>query len=371
LELYTLYIKIRKILTNLIHLGAGPSFIPEEVKKAVINEIEDFSNSRMSALEISHRSKEFSNVILESEEGLREVLGIPSNFFVIFIQGGATFQNTCIPMNFSDDDDKLGYVVSGAWSNKTHLDGSKLRQTEVLFNGESTNYTSVPLNTNLDKESSCRLIFLTSNETINGVQIKDYNNIGDDLVIDMSSDIASKKVSWENITCAYAGAQKNLGTAGVTIVIGKKDKLVNNKLASYLDFNNHINESSLYNTPPVVPIIVLNQMIKWIKMKGGVEYFQKQSIKKANTLYEVLDTYKDSIILPVEEEARSFSNVVFNFKNQDILERFLIGAKESNFHGIAGHRSVGGVRVSIYNSIDLVTVNKLVNFINNFMKNLS
>ena len=227
-------------MTNLIHLGAGPSFIPEEVKKAVINEIEDFSESGMSSLEISHRSKEFGNVILESEKGLREILGIPSNYFVIFLQGGATFQNTSIPINFSDADDKLGYVVSGAWSNKTYLDGAKLRQTEVLFDGEPANYTSVPLDTNLDKESLCKLIFLTSNETINGVQIKDYNNIGNDLVIDMSSDIASRKIDWSNISCIYAGAQKNLGTSGVTIVIGDKNKLVDNELTSYLNFQNHI-----------------------------------------------------------------------------------------------------------------------------------
>ena len=358
-------------MNNLIHLGAGPSFIPEEVKKSIVNEIEDFSNTGLSALEISHRSKEFGNVILESQEGLRELLGIPSDFFIIFLQGGATFQNASIPMNFSQDDDKLGYVISGAWSNKTYLDGTKLRQTEVLFDGEPKNYTSVPLNTNLDQESSCRLIFLTSNETINGVQIKDYNNIGNDLVIDMSSDIASRKVSWDNITCAYAGAQKNLGTSGVTVVIGKKDKLVNNKLTSYLDFNNHIEKSSLYNTPPIISIIVLDQMTKWITKNGGVQYFHKESIKKANILYEVLDAHKDKIVLPVEEEARSFSNVVFNFKNQDILKRFLIDAKESNYYGLTGHRSIGGVRVSIYNSIDLATVNKVADFINNFLKNLS
>ena len=358
-------------MNNLIHLGAGPSYIPEEVKKSVINEIEEFSNTGMSALEVSHRSKEFGNVILESEEGLRNLLGIPRNFFVIFLQGGATLQNASIPMNFSQTDDKLGYVVSGAWSNKTYSDGTKLRQTEILFDGEPKNYTSVPPNTNLDKERSCRLIFLVSNETINGVQIKDYNNIGKDLVVDMSSDIASRKVSWDNITCAYAGAQKNLGTSGVTVVIGKREKLVNNKLTSYLDFNNHIDESSLYNTPPVVSIIVLNQMIKWMSKNGGVEYFHQESIKKANMLYEVLDTYKDKIVLPVEEEARSFSNVVFNFKNQDILEKFLNDAKEANFYGLTGHRSVGGVRVSIYNSIGLATVSKVVNFINNFMKNLS
>ena len=357
-------------MNNLIHLGAGPSYIPEEVKKSVINEIEEFSNIGMSALEISHRSKEFGNVILESEVGLRNLLGIPRNFFVIFLQGGATFQNASIPMNFSQTDDKLGYVVSGAWSNKTYLDGTKLRQTEILFDGEPTNYTSVPLDTNLDKESSCRLIFLTSNETINGVQIKDYNNIGNDLVIDMSSDIASRKIDWSNISCIYAGAQKNLGTSGVTVVIGDKNKLVDNELTSYLNFQNHIEESSLYNTPPVLSIVVLNEMLKWIKRNGGVEHFQEESEKKALLLYDVLDSNKEKLVLSVEKEARSYSNVVFDFHEKDTLDRFLKEVEEAQFHGINGHRSVGGVRVSIYNSIDIDKVEKIAQFMGDFMKNL-
>ncbi len=357
-------------MNDLIHLGAGPSFIPEEVKQNVSKEIENFNDSGISALEVSHRSKEFERVNSESEEGLRELLDIPSNFFVIFLQGGATLQNASIPINFSSDDEKLGYIVTGEWSNKTYLDGSKLRESTILYDGGKTSFNSVPLNKLLDKEDQCSLTFLTSNETINGVQIKEYNNIGKSLVVDMSSDIASRKIDWSNIACIYAGAQKNLGTSGVTVIVGDKSKLVDNGLTSYLNFQNHIEKSSLYNTPPVLSVIVLNEMLKWIKRNGGVEHFQEESQKKALLLYDVLDSNKEKLVLSVEKDARSYSNVVFDFHEKETLERFLKEAGEAKFYGINGHRSVGGVRVSIYNSIDIEKVEKIRHFINDFMKNV-
>ena len=358
-------------MNDLLHLGAGPSFIPEEVKHNVIKEIENFNDSGLSALEVSHRSKEFERVNSESEEGLRELLGVPSNFFVIFLQGGATLQNASIPMNFSSDDEKLGYIVTGEWSNKTYLDGSKLRESIILYDGEATSFNSVPPNYLLDGGDQCRLTLLTSNETINGVQIKEYSNIGESLVVDMSSDIASRKINWSNIACIYAGAQKNLGTSGVTVVVGDKSKLVDNGLTSYLNFQNHIEKSSLYNTPPVLSIVVLNEMLKWIKRNGGVEHFQEESEKKALLLYDVLDSNKEKLVLSVEKDARSYSNIVFDFHEKEILERFLKEAEEAKFYGINGHRSVGGVRVSIYNSIAIAKVEKITQFINDFMKSLS
>jgi len=357
-------------LNDLVHLGAGPSFIPEEVKQNVSKEIENFNGSGLSALEVSHRSKEFERVNSESEEGLRELLGIPSNFFVIFLQGGATLQNASIPINFSSDDEKLGYIVTGEWSKKTYLDGLKLRESIILYDGEETSFNSVPLNNLLYGGDQCSLTFLTSNETINGVQIKEYSNIGKSLVVDMSSDIASRKIDWSNIACIYAGAQKNLGTSGVTVVVGDKSKLVDNGLTSYLNFQNHIEKSSLYNTPPVLSIVVLNEMLKWIKRNGGVDHFQEESEKKASLLYDVLDSHNEKIVLSVEKDARSYSNVVFDFHEKETLERFLKEAEEAKFHGISGHRSVGGVRVSIYNSIDIKKVEKIGQFISDFMKNV-
>lgn len=358
-------------MNELIHLGAGPSFIPDEVKQAAIKEMNNFSDYGLSALEISHRTKEFGRVNAKTEEGIRELLGVPNNFFVIFLQGGATLQNTSIPLNFSYNKEKLGYVITGEWSKKTYLDGSKLRETSILFDSGNENYNTIPPNEVIDQSNDCSLVFLTSNETINGVQIKEYNKIGSNLVVDMSSDIASRKFLWDNLVCVYAGAQKNLGTSGVTVVIGDKNKLVDNNLTSYLNFVNHIEESSLYNTPPIASIVVLNQMIKWMMKNGGVEYFEKESIKKASILYDVLDSNKDVITLPVNREARSFSNVVFNFHDEGILNKFLIEAEAEKFHGIKGHRSVGGIRISIYNSIDMDKVEKIANFINLFLKSVS
>ncbi len=358
-------------MNELIHLGAGPSFIPDEVKKAAIKEMRNFNDSELSALEISHRTKEFEKVNASSEEGIRELLGVPDNFFVIFVQGGATLQNTTIPLNFSNEKENLGYIITGEWSKKTYIDGSKLRKASILFDGIETNYTTVPSNEIIKEGSDSSLVFLTSNETINGVQVKEYNNIGKSLIIDMSSDIASRKIDWSNITCTYAGAQKNLGTSGVTIVVGDKNKLVDNGLTSYLNFQNHIEKSSLYNTPPVFSIVVLNEMLRWIKNNGGVAHFQEESKKKALLLYDVLDSNKEKFVLSVEKDARSYSNVVFDFHEQATLERFLKEAGEAKFHGINGHRSVGGVRISIYNSIDLDKVKKIAQFISDFMKNLT
>ena len=357
-------------MNDLIHLGAGPSFIPDEVKKAVIKEMNNFNNSGLSALEISHRTEEFQRVNAASEEGIRELLGVPDNFFVILLQGGATLQNTSIPLNFSNEKEKLGYIITGEWSNKTYIDGSKLRNASVLFDSVEENYTTVPPNKSIEEGNDCSLFFLTSNETINGVQIKEYNNMGENLIIDMSSDIGSRKIDWSSITCIYAGAQKNLGTSGVTIVVGDKSKLVDNGLTSYLNFQNHIEKSSLYNTPPVFSIVVLNEMLRWIKKNGGVDHFQEQSKKKALLLYDVLDSNKEKLVLPVEKDARSYSNVVFDFHEKETLVRFLKEAGEAKFHGINGHRSVGGVRVSIYNSIVIEKVEKIRHFINDFMKNV-
>ncbi len=358
-------------MNKLIYLGAGPSFIPDEVKKAAIKEMSNFNDSGLSALEISHRTKVFEKVNASSEEGIRELLGVPDNFFVIFIQGGATLQNATIPLNFSNEKEKLGYIITGEWSKKTYIDGAKLRKASILFDGIEENYTTVPSNESIEEGSDSSLVFLTSNETINGVQVKEYNNIGKSLIIDMSSDIASRKIDWRNVTCTYAGAQKNLGTSGVTIVIGDKNKLVDNGLPSYLNFQNHIEKSSLYNTPPVFSIVVLNEMLRWIKQNGGVDYFQEESKKKALLLYDVLDSNKEKLVLSVAQDARSYSNVVFNFHEQETLERFINEAGEAKFHGINGHRSVGGIRVSIYNSIDLDKVKKIADFIESFLKSVS
>ena len=358
-------------MNKLIYLGAGPSFIPDEVKKAAIKEMSNFNDSGLSALEISHRTKVFEKVNASSEEGIRELLGVPDNFFVIFIQGGATLQNATIPLNFSNEKEKLGYIITGEWSKKTYIDGAKLRKASILFDGIEENYTTVPSNESIEEGSDSSLVFLTSNETINGVQVKEYNNIGKSLIIDMSSDIASRKIDWRNVTCTYAGAQKNLGTSGVTIVIGDKNKLVDNGLPSYLNFQNHIEKSSLYNTPPVFSIVVLNEMLRWIKQNGGVDYFQEESKKKALLLYDVLDSNKEKLVLSVAQDARSYSNVVFNFHEQETLKRFINEAGEAKFHGINGHRSVGGIRVSIYNSIDLDKVKKIADFIESFLKSVS
>jgi len=354
-------------LNDLVHLGAGPSFIPDEVKKQVIKEVGEYEDSRLSVLEVSHRSKQFEKTIYNSEKGLRDLLKIPKDFFVVFIQGGATLQNTLIPLNFSNSRDKLGHIVTGAWSSKTYNDSSKLRDSNIIFDGKQNNYTSTPLASEISTSNN-DLVFFTSNETIHGVQIRDYTGYGDNLIIDMSSDIASRTINWKNIVCLYAGAQKNLGTAGVTLLVGRSSELVDNNLTSYLDLSNHIEKSSLYNTPPILSIVVLEKMIQWLINKGGLEYFSQQSERKAIMIYDLIDSHGDKLSIPVNHNARSYSNAVFDFKEKNHLDLFLKEAEEAGFHGIRGHRDVGGVRVSLYNSIEIKAVEKFSSFFDNFMK---
>ena len=348
------------------NFSAGPSKIPNTVVKQVSKDILDYQNLGYSVLEISHRSKVFEEILDNVKAHLYELLKIPDNFEIFFLQGGATFQNTFIPANKPSLIDNLLFLISGTWGKKTFQDFERYHNQNfpsMLLNDK----TYKELKTKIDNNDE-KYLYITSNETIEGLQIRNFNNFENkELIIDMSSDICSYVFDWKNISYVYAGAQKNLGIPGVTICISKKGFLEKSNLTSYIDAHNHINKDSAFNTPPTFSIYVMLKVLEWITDSGGLEKIQSDNFIKAELLYKFLDDNSDKFNMSVPKEFRSYSNIVFDFKDSKITTNFLQSSIDKGFLGLNGHRSIGGVRVSNYNSISNDMMNDLVTHLKGFI----
>ena len=348
------------------NFSAGPSKIPNTVVKQVSKDILDYQNLGYSVLEISHRSKVFQEILDNVKAHLYELLKIPDNFEIFFLQGGATFQNTFIPANKPSLIDSLLFLISGTWGKKTFQDFERYH---------NQNFPSIPLNVETYDELETKIyknnekyLYITSNETIEGLQIRNFNNFEDkELIIDMSSDICSYVFDWKNISYVYAGAQKNLGIPGVTICISKKGFLEKSNLTSYIDAHNHIDKDSAFNTPPTFSIYVMLKVLEWISDSGGLEKIQSDNSIKAELLYKFLDDNSDKFNMSVPKEFRSYSNIVFDFKDSKTTTNFLQSSIDKGFLGLNGHRSIGGVRVSNYNSISNDMMNDLITHLKGFI----
>ena len=348
------------------NFSAGPSKIPNTVVKQVSKDILDYQNLGYSVLEISHRSKVFEEILDNVKAHLYKLLKIPDNFEIFFLQGGATFQNTFIPANKPSLIDNLLFLISGTWGKKTYQDFERYH---------NQNFSSISLNDETYDELKTKIykkdekyLYITSNETIEGLQIRNFNNFEDkELIIDMSSDICSYVFDWKNISYVYAGAQKNLGIPGVTICISKKGFLEKSNLTSYIDAHNHINKDSAFNTPPTFSIYVMLKVLEWITDSGGLEKIQSDNFIKAELLYKFLDDNSDKFNMSVPKEFRSYSNIVFDFKDSKITTNFLQSSIDKGFLGLNGHRSIGGVRVSNYNSISNDMMNDLITHLKGFI----
>jgi len=348
------------------NFSAGPSKIPNTVVKQVSKDILDYQNLGYSVLEISHRSKVFEEILDNVKAHLYELLKIPDNFEIFFLQGGATFQNTFIPANKPSLIDNLLFLISGTWGKKTFQDFERYHNQNfpsMLLNDK----TYEELKTKIDNNDE-KYLYITSNETIEGLQIRNFNNFENkELIIDMSSDICSYVFDWKNISYVYAGAQKNLGIPGVTICISKKGFLEKNNLTSYIDAHNHIDKDSAFNTPPTFSIYVMLKVLEWITDSGGLEKIQSDNFIKAELLYKFLDDNSDKFNMSVPKEFRSYSNIVFDFKDSKITTNFLQSSIDKGFLGLNGHRSIGGVRVSNYNSISNDMMNDLITHLKGFI----
>jgi|TARA_B000000609_G_scaffold107318_1_gene82627 phosphoserine aminotransferase len=349
---------------SVYNFSPGPSKLHQDVIDKVEASIQKYDNTGKSILEISHRSNEFDELLENIKLNLTTLFNLPKNFDVLLIQGGATFQNTLLPMNI-DKNKKIGVLVNGTWGKKTYEDFKKLNPNTDLFEVSKNN-----LGEYLEKNNFENLDYLhiTSNETIEGIQIKDFNEVAhSNLLVDMSSDLGSYPFSFDKVSYIYAGAQKNMGIPGVTICLVNKDFLIDVDNSSYLNLKKLTTSNSVLNTPPTFSIFVLNLVTEWMIKSGGLDYFEKKSISQSNELYKFLDENSNLFDFSSELRFRSKSNVVFKFKEDKYNDTFIKQANDSGIIGINGHRSIGGIRVSLFNSVDQPMFNYFMDFLKKYI----
>ena len=354
-------------MQHIYNFSPGPAKLDPSVISKSQEAVANYQNTGLSILEIGHRSKDFETLINTLKENMTNIFNIPSNYFTLLLQGGATYQNTFIANNFDKEKKLLGCLVTGTWGRYSVEDISKIRDTKIIevSHNEIENYVQTPW----DLED-VDYLHLTSNETINGVQLREFNKIQhDSLLIDMSSDIGSYSFEWDNLAYVYAGAQKNMGIPGVSICIGNEKYLNSEDNSRYLNLGQLVEKNSLLNTPPTFSIYILKLVTDWMIEMGGIKHFEEKSIRQSSRLYEQLQTYEEFLILPVTDYSKSRSNIIFKFLNEDLEKKFLIKAIEKGILGLNGHRSEGGIRISLYNSITDEMVDYLSEFLDKFFAN--
>jgi len=352
---------------SIINFYAGPAILAEEVLEEAKQGIENFKDMGLSILEISHRSKQFVEVMEEAEARVRSLLQVSDDYAVLFLTGGASSQFYMSAMNLLNEEDRAGYLDTGAWSTKAIKEAKLFGNIDVVASSKDKNYAYIPKGYAIDADY--KYLHVTSNNTIYGTQIKEYPATEVPLVADMSSDIFSRPIDLQRFDIIYAGAQKNLGPAGTTLVIVKKDILnkVNRSIPSMLKYQTHIDKGSAFNTPPVYAIYVSMLSLRWLENNGGIKSMQEKNEAKAALLYNEIDRnglfYGTTAV-----EDRSLMNVCFLPKNEGHQDAFIRKAKDAGCVGIAGHRSVGGFRASIYNAMPIEGVKTLVEVMQEFEK---
>jgi len=341
------------------NFNAGPCVLPREAVNAAIEALRDFAGTGMSVIEVSHRSKEWEAQMAECEALWRELLGIPENYKVLFLGGGASLQFCMVPFNLMEKGS--AYLETGVWAKKALKEAKGFGQVFKVASSEDRNYCYIPKGFEIPRGAD--YLHITTNNTIYGTEIKHDMDCPIPLVADMSSDIMSRPVNVKKYGLIYGGAQKNVGPAGVTFVIVKEELLgkVTRYIPTMLDYRTHIPEGSMFNTPPVFSIFVMKETLKWVKNMGGLQAMQKHNEKKARLLYDEIDRNK-MFVGTADKEDRSLMNVCFvmSEKYRDKEEEFMKLAKERGMVGIKGHRSVGGFRASIYNACPIESVEALV-----------
>ncbi|CAK9157143.1 unnamed protein product [Ilex paraguariensis] len=356
---------------RVFNFAAGPATLPEIVLKKAESELYNWRGSGMSVMEMSHRGKEFLSIIQKAESDLRALLDIPSEYAVLFLQGGATTQFASVPLNLCNPDDPVDYIVTGSWGDKAFKEATKFCKPTVIWSGKSEKYTKIPDFDALEQNPSAKYLHICTNETIHGVEFKNYptpKNKDAILIADMSSNFCSKPVEVSKFGVIYAGAQKNVGPSGVTIVIIRKDLIRNAQPTTpvMLDYKIHAENNSLYNTPPCYGIYMCGLVFEDLLAQGGLVEIEKKNIKKGQLLYDTIDQSNGFYRCPVEKSVRSLMNVPFTLEKSELEAEFIKEAAKENMVQLKGHRSVGGMRASIYNAMSLAGVEKLVAFMKDF-----
>ncbi len=358
---------------RIYNFSAGPAILPEEVLLEAQKDLFSYKGSGMSVMEMSHRGKIFDEIIKTAEADLRKLLDISDNYAVLFLQGGATLQFSMVPLNLMPPKNKADYIITGSWAKKALKEAKRVGTINVAASTESENFTRLPKQSELKLDPDAAYVHFTSNNTIYGTQFKSEPEVGNvPLVCDASSDILHKKIDVNKYGLIYAGAQKNIGPSGVVVVIIRKDLLERSAdtLHTYLNYKVHAEGNSLYNTPPTFGIYIAGLVFKWLLNMGGLNEMYKRNSEKAKTLYDAIDAsggyYKGTVAV---KEDRSLMNVTYRLPNEDLEKKFVEEAKKKGFDGLKGHRSVGGIRASIYNAFPKKGVEDLVQFMNDFKKN--
>lgn len=342
-------------MSKVHNFSAGPAILPQSAIDASIEALKNFAGTGLSLLEVSHRGKEFVAVMDEARAIVKELFNVPDGYSILFLQGGASTQFTMVPCNLLNDGETAAYTNTGTWATKAIEEVDRYGNANVIASSEDKNFSYIPKGYTIPTDA--KYFHITSNNTIFGTQVHNFPESPIDVVCDMSSDIFSRPVDVSKFALIYAGAQKNMGPAGVTLVIVRDDILgkVTRKMPTMLNYKTHIKGESMYNTPPVFPIFVSLQTLKWVKEMGGVEAMDKRNSEKANTLYAEIDRntlFEGTCAV----EDRSKMNVTFVLKDSSLEEEFLALCKTNKLSGLKGHRSVGGFRASLYNALELESV---------------
>jgi phosphoserine aminotransferase len=355
-------------MTRVFNFSAGPAALPEPVLQQAAAEMLDWHGSGMSVMEMSHRGKEFIAIATEAEALLRELLAVPANYKVLFMQGGAIAENAIVPMNLLRGHASADYVDTGEWSKKSIKEAKKYGKVNVAATSADTGYTSIPARATWKLDPDAAYVHICSNETIGGVEYHFTPDVGTvPLVADMSSDILSRPVDVSKYGLIYGGAQKNIGPAGLTIVI-VRDDLLGGALPvtpSAFDYKTVADNESMYNTPPTYAIYIAGLVFNWIRQRGGLPAMAEHNAKKAALLYDFLDA-TSFYSSPVARDCRSLMNVPFKLKDEALDAAFLKGAEARGMLQLKGHRSVGGMRASIYNAMPIEGVQALVAYMKEF-----
>ncbi|MCP4653708.1 MAG: 3-phosphoserine/phosphohydroxythreonine transaminase [Candidatus Omnitrophica bacterium] len=357
-------------MARVYNFSAGPAMLPEEVLKTAAIEMFDYKGSGSSVMELSHRSKDFKNIIDTAEADLREIMAIPNNYKVLFLQGGASLQFAMIPLNLLKK--KADYVHTGQWTKKAIAEAKKYGTINVVASSEEDNFTCIPALDNKTFSKDADYFYIASNNTIYGTVYDHIPDTGDvPLVADASSSILSEPIDVSKFGIIFAGAQKNIGPAGVTIVIIRDDLVGKQRefTPTMLNYETHVKGASMFNTPPCYSIYMAGLVFAWIKKNGGLTAMKQRNQQKAKILYDYLETSK-LFSSPVKKENRSLMNVPFITGNQELDAKFIEGAAKKGLKTLKGHRTVGGMRASIYNAMPINGVRALVSFMEEFENKL-
>lgn len=354
-------------MARIHNFNAGPAAMPLEVIEKAREELTDLGGIGMSVMEISHRSREFQAIVDGAEAGIRRLMKVPEDYAVLFLQGGASLQFAMLPLNLRRPGKSADYVDTGSWATRAIKEARITGPVNVAWSGKADRYARIPGPAELRLLPDAEYVHICSNETIGGIRWTRFPETEAPLVVDMSSDILSREVDITRMAVAYAGAQKNLGPSGLAVVILRRDlaQRVPESVPLFFRYTTHIADGSLYNTPNTWAIYMLKLTCEWMEARGGVAAMERENERKAATLYQVLDS-SDFWNSPVEAESRSIMNVVWRLGTEELEARFIAETKAAGMVGLKGHRSVGGIRASIYNAVPAASVEALAEFMREF-----